>query len=78
MKKNINYWLISSMFLLLLVSFLSGYLIKEKIASKPKSMQSFYNIGWNEGTNSLLKDICDDKIVYIKGKEIPLDKLCEK
>jgi hypothetical protein len=77
-KQKPNYYMIASIVLLLTICFLSGYLIKDKIDSKPKDMTQFYNFGFNQGASLITNAYCDNGIIEFQGQKIPLVKLCEK
>lgn len=78
MENKIDYWLIVTIILLLLISFLAGFILSQKLDSKPKSMQNFYNLGFKEGFDYFIKDVCDDGLITIRDQKIPLIKICEQ
>lgn len=78
MENKIDSWIIVTILLLLLISFLAGFILAHELDRKPQSMQIFYNLGFKEGVAYFTKDVCDDGLVTLQGGKIPLIKLCEQ
>jgi len=76
--KEINYWMIATIIILMIICICVGYIINQEIEkTKLKSMQEFYNSGVDDGAIYILNDYCSDGLLTIQDQDVSIDEVCD-